>query len=96
MIIESEKVLEKKLKDAVVAKGGLCLKLVTIHFFGLPDRMVLLPGGIMFFAEVKTTKQKPSKVQVLVHKKLTGLGFKVYIVDTSEIIKQLTGDDVRH
>jgi len=48
-----------------------------------------LPGGRLFFIELKTTKQKPRKIQLYVHKKLIDLGFKVYIVDTSLQIKNI-------
>ncbi len=92
-MIESEKLLERKLKEKIEAKGGLCLKIAYV-FIGFPDRICLLPGAIIFFAEVKTTGFKPSKIQLYVHKKLSGMGFNVYIVDSSEIINKLTGDDV--
>jgi len=95
-MIESEKVLERKLVNAIKAKGGLCIKLLSNHFIGLPDRLCLLPGGIIFFAEIKTTGLKPSKVQTHIHSKIAGLGFKVYTIDNSIIIKLLTGDDVRY
>lgn len=96
MEIESEKYLERKLVNAIKAKGGMCIKLLSTHFTGLPDRLCLLPGGIVFFAEIKTTGQKPTKIQTNVAKRLTGLGLNYYIVDTSLIINKLTGDDVRY
>lgn len=89
----SEKKLERKLVEKIKAKGGMCIKLVVIHNIGLPDRMCLLPGGKMFFCEIKSTGFKPSKIQKHYEKKLTGLGFKYYIVDNTEIINKLTGDD---
>jgi len=87
--IESEKILERKLREETEKIGGLCLKLLTTYFTGLPDRLCLLPGGRLFFIELKTTKQKPRKIQLYVHKKLIDLGFKVYIVDTSLQIKNI-------
>lgn len=92
--IESEKLLERKLKEAITAKGGLCIKLLSNHFWGLPDRLCLLPGGKMFFAEIKTTNQKRSKIQESVHLRLRQLNFNVYTIDNSLFIKKLTGDDV--
>lgn len=86
-MIESEKVLEKKLGQAVKTRKGLSIKLLSTHMFGLPDRMVLLPGGIIFFVEVKTTKKKPTKIQLYVHKQLIALGFRVYILDKAEQIE---------
>lgn len=91
----SEKYLERKLVERIKAKGGLCLKLLSNHFLGLPDRMCLLPGGIIFFCEIKTTGFVRSARQALVHRKLIQLGFKSYLVDSMEIINELTGDDAR-
>ena len=83
--IESEKQLESSLKDLVEKRlHGMCLKLLSQHVTGLPDRMCLLPGGRMFFVEVKTTGKKPRKIQEYIHKKLRSLGFMVYVLDSSE------------
>lgn len=88
MKIESEKVLEKKLAKEVKDRGGWSIKLLSDFIKGLPDRMVLVPGGKIYFAEIKTTGKKPTKMQILIHKKLERLGFKVYIIDDSEKIKK--------
>lgn len=87
-MIESEKVLEAKLRDMVKKAGGWCIKLPAIHIAGLPDRICLLPMGKMFFAEMKTTRKQPSPVQRIVHKRLEKLGFPVAILDTTEKIIQ--------
>lgn len=90
---ESEKYLERKLAERIKKKGGLCLKLLSNHFLGLPDRMCLLPGGIIYFCEIKSTGFVRSPRQALVHRKLIQLGFKSYLVDNMDIINELTGDD---
>lgn len=87
--IESEKLLEKKLRIKIEELGGYCWKLPAIHISGIPDRVCLLPRGRIFFAEIKTTQDKPRKIQILWHKKLRRIGFEVYIVDTSEQIEEL-------
>ncbi len=87
MIIESEKVLERKLNKTVKGLGGWGIKMLSIHINGLPDRFYLMPGGKVFFAEIKTTKKKPKKIQLLVHKKIADLGFKVLIIQSSEDIE---------
>lgn len=86
MLIESEKVLEKKLSEAIKKAGGLSIKLISIHFIGLPDRLCLLPKGRLFFIEMKTTGKKPSKIQNIVHAKLDALGFPVLVIDTTQKI----------
>lgn len=47
----SEKQIEQKLVTAVKAAGGICPKLVSPGFDGMPDRMVLLPGCHIGFVE---------------------------------------------
>lgn len=87
--IESEKVLEKRLKKEVEDLGGWCLKFVPLHFAGFPDRIVLLPRGVIVFVELKTTKKKPRKLQQNRIDKLKKLGFRVEVVDTTDKILDL-------
>ena len=47
-----EKEIEKKLTQMVKKAGGICPKLVSPGFDGMPDRMVLLPNGRIGFVEV--------------------------------------------
>ena len=86
--IESEKALEAKLRDRVKAAGGLALKVSSQHYTGLPDRMALMPGGRITFAEMKTTGQKPTKVQQARHEELRRLGIEVFVIDTTEKINE--------
>jgi len=79
--IESEKTVQRNLRDKVKAVGGWCIKLVTIHISGLPDCLCLLPGAKVFFAEVKTTKKKPEKLQITIMTRLEKMGFGVYVID---------------
>lgn len=80
----SEKYIERALVKHVETQGGLCIKLLTNHFLGLPDRMILLPGGKILFAELKSKGQKPRKIQEVVHNKLRTLGFRVLVIDDVE------------
>lgn len=81
---ESEKAIERKLVEAVKANGGMCVKLLCDNLLGLPDRMVLMPHSKIAFVELKTTGQKPRRIQVFMHKKLRALGFRVEVIDTTE------------
>lgn len=51
-----EKEIEAKLRDMVKKHGGLCLKWVCPGWAGVPDRIVLLPGGRIIFVETKRPK----------------------------------------
>lgn len=82
--VESEKVIERKLVEAVKANGGMCIKLLCDNLLGLPDRMVLMPHSKIAFVELKTTGQKPRRIQVFMHNKLRNLGFRVEVIDAVE------------
>lgn len=49
---ESE--IEARLVRLVKGMGGLCLKFVSPGCAGVPDRIVILPGGRVVFVELKT------------------------------------------
>ena len=84
MVIESEKVLEKYLVAEVKSLGGWAVKLLSGLVTGLPDRLCLLPGGVVAFVEVKTTGKKATPRQLIVHKQLMQLGFRVEVLDSKE------------
>lgn len=48
--------VETYLRDQVKAAGGLCVKLNPTGYVGIPDRLVVLPGGWIAFCEVKKPK----------------------------------------
>ena len=66
--------------------GGIAPKLVSPGFDGMPDRLVLLPGGKIGFVEVKAPGKEPRPLQVARHGLLRRLGFKVYVLDAPEQI----------
>ena len=88
-MIEKEKNLEKRLHDQVVSRGGWTIKLSSYLVGGLPDRLCLFPGGKAAFVEVKETGKKPTKLQLLTHRRLKQLGFEVVVIDSSEKIEKL-------
>ena len=73
-----EKNIEARLRDSVRAIGGLCLKWVSPGFTGVPDRIILLPGGVVRFAETKATGKTERPRQRVVQELLRRLGFIVY------------------
>ena len=81
IVPESEKLVERKLREAVETLGGKAVKLTSQLHRGLPDRLILLPEGKAFFVEVKSTGRKPTKLQQAVHRDLCAMGFQVFVVD---------------
>ena len=76
-----EKAIERKLTDATKSRGGICPKLVCPGFDGMPDRMILLPGGRIAFVEVKAPGKVPRPLQAARHRMLHTLGFAVFVLD---------------
>ena len=91
---DSEKTLERALVEKIRQRGGICLKLQGNMYAGMPDRLILLPGGIAIFVELKSEGIKPRKLQLVRHEELRALGFKVFVIDTHEKLTQFLNEQV--
>ena len=76
--------------------GGLALKFISPGYDGVPDRIVLFPGGRIAFVEVKAPGKTLRPLQVRRKRQLESLGFKVYVLDDhgqiEEILQETGGD----
>lgn len=77
--------LEKEIEDKLIALakryGGKCLKWVCPGWSGVPDRILLLPGGRVIFVETKRPKGGVvAKRQEWWQRELRLLGFDAYVV----------------
>ena len=79
-----EKTSEQKLTLMVKAAGGIAPKFVSPGYDGMPDRIVLLPGGRMAFVEVKAPGKVPRPLQEARHQMLRHLGFLIYVLDDKQ------------
>lgn len=83
-----EEIVEDALIGGVKVLGGMCWKLRMPWFTGVPDRLVLLPGGRAFFVELKRPRGgKLSTRQKLVHGRLKEIGFYVLTLYTIEAVQ---------
>ena len=89
IVSASEKVLEAELRERCKALGWMCIKLTSQYQRGLPDRLILMPGGRVCFVEIKTTGKKPTALQRVTHERLRALGYRVEVVDTTERLDNL-------
>lgn len=88
-----EKEIERYLRDKIKAAGGLCLKWICPGFTGVPDRIILLPGGLVRFAELKAPGKTERPRQRLVQNILRRMGFTVYArVDSREKAQAVVKD----
>lgn len=81
-----EKLTEKILTVQARKRGVIALKFTSPGMDGMPDRLVLMPGGRMAFVEVKAPGRKPRPLQESRHSMLRRLGFRVYVLDSREQI----------
>lgn len=84
--------VEKYLIRYVKDKGGLCLKFISASMRGLPDRIVIIPQGKIFFVELKAKGKKPRPEQKRVHKLFSSLGAKVYTADSKEKVRSVVDE----
>lgn len=81
--LEKEAALEARCVQKVETAGGLALKLSIPGVRGFPDRSCLLPGGRVFFVEIKRLRTGVvSKQQHRWRTLLFQAGFNTYFVDT--------------
>ena len=81
-----EKSIESKLTAEVRRLGGLAPKFVSPGLGGVPDRLILLPGGRVAFAELKAPGKTLRPLQAVRKRQLEALGFRVFVIDSIEQI----------
>lgn len=81
--------IEKRLVSEVERRGGQCLKYFNPAKVGYPDRICLLPGGVLFWVEVKAPTKIPRSIQLIRMDQLASLGQKVHVVDTFDAVDKL-------
>jgi hypothetical protein len=79
-----ERDVEAWLVAEVKRRGGIAYKFTSPQRRSVPDRLVLLPGGEVFFVECKSPKKKPTEAQVREHERIGALGFRVFVMDSKE------------
>jgi hypothetical protein len=88
MVRESS--IEGYLRDRVKQAGGLCVKLNPAGLVGIPDRLVVLPGGRILFVEVKKPRGGVvGKAQFVWRDRLLGLGVAHRFCFTREDVDEL-------
>ena len=85
-----ERDIEKALVAAVKARGGEVRKVVWQGRKGAPDRVVMLPGALIW-VELKAPGKTPTLLQQREHAKMRRMGQRVIVVDSLEQIEGVVG-----
>lgn len=94
---------ERKVEEYLIGKvkslGGKCYKFVSPGNNGVPDRIVLLPVGRVYFVETKADGEKPRPSQLAVHREMARMGVNVWVLDSKaavdEFIREVTAIGVQ-
>lgn len=88
--MESEKTTEAYLRDRVKALGGRSYKWVSPGCSGVPDRIIILPGGRAVFVELKSEGRTSTDQQKRRQAELRALGCTVYAdIDNKEKVREM-------
>jgi len=94
-----EKDIEQYFRMQLNRCGAMALKFVSPGMAGVPDRIVLIPGGRVAFAEIKAPGKKPRPLQKAVFDRMARLGHQVYLIDSrqavADFIQEVMPDAVR-
>jgi len=84
-----ERDIETYLRDEVIKAGGWAPKWTSPGNSGVPDRIVIMPGGRVVFVELKAPGKKPTELQMFQQRRLRALGCDVRVIDSREGVNQL-------
>ncbi len=86
----TESTVERKFVEGLQALGCLVWKFVSPGTAGVPDRLVILPNGTIFFVEMKQDDGKLSAIQKAQHERLRMHGANVVTLWGSEDVAFFT------
>lgn len=86
-----ESKLEQQFSMMVRARGGIAVKMAPT-IAGIPDRLVIWPGGKFFLVELKTSSGALRAIQVHRHEQLREIGHTVTVLRGEEEIQDWIDD----
>lgn len=75
-----EKDIENYLRTQVKKLGGIAYKFISPGNVGVPDRIIIMPKGKIYFVELKTDKGKLTELQNRQIEKIRGMQQEVRIL----------------
>ena len=83
-----ERDIERYLVRRTIEHGGVAYKWVSPGRVGVADRIVLLPGGVVWFVELKTVKGRLSPWQKLFAAEMRRMGMNYIVIRSKEEVDQ--------
>jgi hypothetical protein len=80
-----ETTVEEHLIAGVRARRGMCIKFLP-SVAGVPDRIVFLPTGRIFLAELKAPDGQLRPDQIVMHKRLAQRGVPVAVLSSTDAV----------
>lgn len=94
-----ESTIEARLVREVKKRGGLCYKFTSPGTAGVPDRIIILPGGRVVFAELKTEIGRLAKIQKWQIEQMRSRGADVRILkgldQVLEFLREVDADGIQ-
>ena len=87
-----ERDIERHLVRRTVEHGGIAYKWVSPGRVGVADRIVLLPGGVVWFVELKTARGRLSPWQKLFAADMRRMGMQYIVIRSKEDVDQWFSD----
>lgn len=83
-----EKDIEKMMRKKIEQMGGQFLKFTSPGNNGVPDRIAILPGGRIWFVELKDDGGQVRKIQERWKRELCDLGCRAVIIEGEQQAKE--------
>lgn len=77
------------MKDRLEKLGCMVLKFTSPGNAGVPDRLVLVPGGIVWFVELKRDNGKLRPLQAIWKERIESMGGNYRLIRNEEDINKL-------
>lgn len=87
-IKKREFVVEDYLKEKIESIGGKCYKFVSPGYDGMPDRLIVCKGSVVFI-ECKRPGKKPRKLQEVRLKEIRDQGVPAFCIDSKNQVDLL-------
>ena len=95
---KSEAQIEQWLNEQIKSIGGISYKFVSPNNPGVPDRIYLLPGGTVWFVELKTEIGRLARIQKWQGERIRKMGCRYRVIrgmdDARAFVKEVMTDEI--